>query len=215
MNNRLQSHLFWGKHAPLSTLAGAFLLIMASSRLAFAIFCSGALLWVYCLTAFVYYSSRKIIPEKGKFIIHLFLSSLICSMYILIMSFMNPILVTASWVFLVLIPPCCISSGLFEHPDKQDIGVANILFRVGLEAGYLGLLIIAISLIREPLGMGSLSFPGSPYGINEIFGIIEDGEGFIPVRLLSASSGGLIILGLSVATFRYFRNQNSLKEDEL
>ena len=215
MNSRLQSHIFWGKHAPLYTLTGAFLLIIASSRLAFAIFCAGALLWVYGLTAIAYYSSRKIMPERGKIIIYLFLTSFICSIYMLLMSFINPLLVVASWFFLVLIPPCCVSSGLFEYSDSQDDGITDILFRVELEAGYLGLLIIAISLIREPLGIGSLSFPGSPYGINEIFGTIEDGEGFIPIRLISASAGWLIILGLSVAAFRYFLNHNSQKEDEL
>jgi len=213
MNNPLQSDIFWGKYAPLSTLAGAFLLILASSRLAFAILCGGALLWVYCLTALVYYSCWKFLPKKGKIIILLFLSTLICNLYLLLISLLNPLLAAGSWFFLVFIPPCCIGSDRFERLNALDI--RECLPRVFLEAGCLGLLIIAISLIREPLGMGSLSFPGGIWGITEVFNPEEDGEGFFPIRLLSVSAGGLLILGFVVAVFRFFRNQKSIPENDL
>ena len=213
MNQRLQSHIFWGKHAPLSTLTGAFLMVMASSRFAFAIICSGALLWVYGITALAYYSGWKILPQNGKFVILLFLSSLVCSLYLLLVSFLNPFLLAATWFFLVLVPPCCVGSGLFEELRYLDI--REMLTRVLLEAGCLALLIIAISLIREPLSMGLLSFPGGIWGITEIFNTGGEGESFFPIRLLSVSAGGLLILGFGVAAFRFFRNQKSIPENDL
>ena len=213
MNDRLQADIFWGKYAPLSTMTGAFLLIMASSRLAFAIFCAGAIFWVYGLTALVFFSARRFMSKKGKIIILLFLSSLICNMYLLLMSFLNPLLVAATWFFLVLVPPCCVGSGLFQLPETYDS--ADIQPRVWQEAACLALLIIAVSLIREPLGMGSLSFPGGAFGIVEIFSPDEGGEGFFPIRLLSVSGGGLLILGLGAAIFRYFRSQQSVTEDDV
>ena len=213
MINRLHSDIFWGNYSPLSALTGAGLMIMASSRLAFAIFCTGALLWTYCLTALAYYSGKKIMPKKGKFIILLFLSSFICSVYLLIISFLNPLLVSITWFFVVLVPPCCIGSGLFENLGTQDMG--EIITRVSQEAASLGLVIIAISLIREPIGFGSLSFPGGVWGIVEIFSSKEGGEGFFPIRLLSASAGGLLILGFGVAVYRYFRSQHSVPGDDL
>jgi hypothetical protein len=211
MNDRLHSDIFWGKYAPLSSLTGAALLVIGSSRLAFAVFCTGALLWVYCLTALVFFSSRRFMPKKGKLVVLLFLSSLICNVYLLLMSFLNPLLVAWTWFFLVLIPPCCVGSGIFEQLDNQDTG--DILARVCQEAACLGLLIIAISLIREPLGMGSLSIPGGTWGIIEIFSFGEDGEGFFPIRILSVSAGGLLLLGFGIAVFRYFRSETSNSED--
>ena len=238
MNGRLQSHIFWGKYAPLSTLTGAFFLVVASTRFALAIFCAGALLWDYGFTALIFYSGRRYMPKKGRFIILLFLSSLVLSIYILIMSFLNPLLLAGAWFILVLIPPSCAGSGLFNvpgipaevpGPDRSPAGqkgqamrgssldaqdTAELIPRVWQEAACLALLVIAISLIREPLGMGTLSFPGGAWGIMELLRFGEDGEGFFPVKLLSVSAGGLLLLGFGVAVFRYVRTQQSLEEDD-
>jgi Na+-transporting NADH:ubiquinone oxidoreductase subunit NqrD len=184
---------------------------MASSRLAYAVFCLGALLWVYCFTALVFFSTQKIMPKRGKFIVLLFLSSLICSVYLLLMDLLNPLLVAGAWFFLVLVPPCCMGSGFFELEENQEPG--EILPKVALDALCLGLLIIAVSLIREPLGLGSLSFPGGVWGIREIV-IPREGEGFFPIRILSVSAGGFFILGLGIAVFRYFRSQKYNTEDD-
>jgi hypothetical protein len=141
-------------------------------------------------------------PKKGKTIILLFLLSLICSIYILFGFLLNPLLTLGTWFFLALIPPICIGSGIFE--DLEGLELDESIPRVLLEALSLALLIIALSLIREPLGMGSLSFPGGPGGIVEFFNN-DDGEGFFPIRVLSVSSGGLLLLGYIVALFHRFR----------
>ena len=212
MNNRLHSHFFWGRHAPLSAMTAVGLLLMASSRLAFAIFCAGALLWVFGLTALAFFSAQKFMPQKGKPIILLFLTSLISSMYLLLMDMLNPLLVAETWFFLVLIPPYCVGSGLFEQNEPQDPG--ELLPRVWLEAACLALIIIAISLIREPLGSGSLSFPGGTWGFAEFVVSGDDVEGFLPIRLLSVSAGGFLLLGFCVAIFRYFLSQKSVEEND-
>ena len=209
MNRRLRSHVFWGSYAPLSTLTGAVLLVLASTRLAFAIFCAGAILWVFGLSALAYFLARDFMPGRGKLVILIFLSSLISSVYILLNSLLNPLLVQTCWFFLVLVPPCCVGTGLYEQLEKLE--PEESLPRVFLEAACLGLLIVAFSLIREPLGMGSLSLPGGSGGIFEIFSI-DDGESFFPVRILSASSGALLILGYIVAAFRYFRSRYSTED---
>ncbi|MDR2617536.1 MAG: hypothetical protein LBC62_01585 [Treponema sp.] len=212
MNQRLQSHIFWGPHAPLSAMTGGALLIMASQRLAFALFCAWGLIWVFSLTALAYFSAKDFMPAKGRPVILLFLSSFICSVYLLLAAFLNPLLVQTAWFFLILVPPCCIGSGILEQLENLDPGES--LPRVFLEALCLGLLIIALSLIREPLGLGSLSLPGGPGGIFELFSS-EDPGGFFPVRIFSVSSGGLLLLGYILAVFRYFRSQYTGTEDEL
>jgi hypothetical protein len=213
MSSRLQSHFFWGARAPLSTLAAAGIIILASSRLAHAIYCLGALLWVFCLTALVYYSARSILPQKGRAVVLLFLSSLLCSLYILLTGLLSPLLIFSSWFFMVLIPPCCVGSGLFEGMDDAETG--EVLPRVFAETFCLGFVIIALSLIREPLGMGSLSLPGGVGGIVEVAGdSSQAGEGFFPIRILSATAGGLLLVGFGAALYRFFQGRYSAGEEE-
>ena len=207
MNNRSQTHFFWGPHAPLSTLAGAGIIIMSSARLAHAIFASGAIIWVYVLTSLVFFSAQKIMPKKGKFMVLLFLSSFICSIYLFLTGLLNPLLVSGAWFFIVLIPPCCIGSFLVTGLDSQDIG--QMCRRFFLEAIVFSALSIAVSLIREPLGLASLSVPGGVWGIYEVFSVSESNTGFLPIQIFSVSSGGLIILGFAAAIFRHFQKEQS------
>jgi hypothetical protein len=183
---------------------------MASSRLAFAIICAGALIWVYGFTSLVYCSSQKIMPQKGKSVILLFLSALVCSLYMLCLFLINPLLVMGTCFFLFLVPPCCIGSGVFTRLESLTPGEA--FSRALLESLVPGGLAIAMSLIREPLGLGSISFPGGAQGIVEISG--GEYEGFFPVRIFAASGGGLLILGYGVSLFRYFRSFHTNTEED-
>ena len=218
MINRLNSNIFWSSHSPLSTLSGTGLIILASSRLSFSILCAGALLWVFGLTSLVFSFSRQIIPTKGRMIILLFLSSFICGIFILLISIFNPLLIMGTSFFLILIPPIFIGSGFFEAVDLATSDSSNsvisssdpfeIVARALLEAGVLAGIIIALSLIREPLGMGTLSFPGSFHGIFELFSNRETGS-FATIRILSTSSGALLLLGYAIALYRYFKKDKT------
>ena len=205
MNRRFESHLFWGVHSPLSTLTGMALIVLASSRFAFALICAGALIWVYGLTALIFSGARKIMPKSGKMLILLFLSAFSCGIFMILTSLLNPLLIFGTGFFLFLIPPCLLGSGLIQSSMQADL--EETFSRAILEAMALALLIVAFALIREPLGMGTLSFPGGPQGFFEIFGGADEGS-FVPVRLLSASAGGLLLLGYGTALFRYFRERN-------
>jgi Na+-transporting NADH:ubiquinone oxidoreductase subunit NqrD len=201
--NHYQNHVFWGVHSPLSSLVGAGLLVMAGSRLSFAIVSAGALLWVYGFSALIFYAAGPLLPKKGRKIILLFLTSLLAGIYLLFLNLLNPLLTLSSFFFIILASPCCIGSGLFDNQTNQD--PLDALSQGLQSAAVLGVLIIAMALIREPLGMGCLSLPGGLEGIHEFFS--GDGTpGFIPIRILAASSGGLLILGYGVALYRLFRN---------
>ena len=204
MKSRFESHLFWGSHSPLSLLTGAALIVLASSRLAYALICAGALIWVYALTALIFSVARKILPTRGKMIVLLFLSTFGCGIFMLLASILNPLLILGTGFFLVLIPPCLLGSGLFEASERVDL--EELLSRTFLEALVLGLVVIAFALIREPLGMKTLSFPGGAQGITELFGSPDD-DTFVPARILSASAGGLLLLGYGTALFRFFRER--------
>jgi len=205
MSRRLSSHLFWGAHSPLSALTGAALIVMASSRFSFALLCAGALLWVYGSTAAIFSAARDIMPKRGRKVILLFLSTFFCGLFMLHVGLLNPLLVLGATFFLVLVPPTCLGSGFFEASELLTVGEA--IPRALLEAAVLSGLILALALIREPLGMGTLSFPGGVQGAVEVFDISQE-EAFIPIRFLSASAGGLLLLGYGTALFRFFRSRS-------
>jgi hypothetical protein len=105
----------------------------------------------------------------------------------------------------------CTGSGLFERINSLEIDRA--VSRAVGEAAVLGLLIIAFSLIREPLGYFSLSLPGGVQGIVKIFSL--DGETLLPVRIIAGSAGALLLLGYGVGLYRYFSNQRVPLEKDL
>jgi len=204
MNRRFDSPLFWGNHSPFSSLCGAGLIILSSSRFAFAIISAGAIIWVYALTALVFSSGRPIIPARGKMIILLFLSAFFCGFFMLLLGLFNPLLILGSGFFLFLVPPFILGSEFFENADGVDL--FEVISRALLEAAVVGGIILALALIREPLGMGTLSLPGGPGGIIDLVDSNKN-ENFLFVRIFSVSSGGLLLFGYGIALFRYFREQ--------
>jgi hypothetical protein len=204
MKGRFSSHPFWGSHSPLSALSGAALIILASSRLSFALICSGTLVWVFGLTVLTYSCARSILPSKGKMVILLFLSSFFCGIFVILISILNPLLILGTVFFIVLVPPWCMSTGFF---DIESLDPFEAISRALLEAVVFSGVIIALSLIREPLGMGTISIPGSNQGIMEIYEG-QNGETLLPGRILSISAGGLLLFGYAIALYRYFKDRS-------
>lgn len=205
MKGRLDSHIFWGSHSPLSSFSAVALIILASSRLAFALVSAGAIIWVYGLSALIFSGARRIMPGRGKMVILIFLSAFLCGIFMMLLGVLNPLIVLGTGFFLFLVPLCLIGSGLFEASEHAE--TVEFFSRAFLEGCVLALVIITFALIREPLGMGTLSFPGGPQGFFEIFGD-PDTDAFVPARILSASAGGLLLLGYLTALFRYLRERS-------
>ena len=218
MNRYIDSHVFWGLKSPFSALTGAGLIIMASGRFAFAVACSTGLVWVYVLTALVFHAARPIMPSNGRNLILLFLSSFLCGLFILLMSLVNPLLIMNIAFILLLIPPFCLSTRFFETTESTDL--FDTIIRALLEAVSLAGIILAFALIREPLGLGTLSVPSAAQGLRELFSR-EESNSLIPAQIISVSSGGLLLLGYGTALFRYirenyaeaFRGDNSSEDD--
>jgi Na+-transporting NADH:ubiquinone oxidoreductase subunit NqrD len=103
------------------------------------------------------------------------------------------------------------STGFFEAAESLDPFEA--ISRAMFEAVVFSGVIIAISLIREPFGMGALSIPGSAQGIIEIYEG-QNAETFLPGRILSISAGGLLLLGYIIALYRYFRDRSGNVSEE-
>jgi len=214
MNQRIGMHLFWGQVSPLSSLTGLALIVLASSRFSYALIITAAFLWVYGLASLIYAFTRKYIPAKGRMIVLLFLVTFLCGIFALFTSMINPLLIMTTSFFLVLIPPTCLGSGFFQAAElDNNHNPGELVSRALLEAAVLSALIIAFSLLREPLGFGTLSIPGSPGGIVELF-YWANADGFILIRILSLSSGAILLLGYIIALYRYIGKQlGSISED--
>ena len=201
--NVMESHLFWGKHSPLASLSGAALLVIASGRIAFALICSLALVWVYVFVLAAAKLGGAYFPQWGRNIVLLFIASLAAGIFLLLLWIFNPVLALESSFFVFLVPVTFIASGLSGRVLEYDMG--EVLSQAVAEALMLGVLILGFSLIREPLGFGSISFPG--------FDIIRFAKNE-PLQFLQASSGALIILGYGIAVYQRLRNEISNSEDE-
>jgi hypothetical protein len=199
MNNPyLQKHLFWGPHAPLSTLIGAGLIIMASSRTAFALVALGALVWVYGLTALIFRVASPALPATGKNLTLVSLASFFGGLFQLMLCLISPLLASETALLVILAPVCCIASGVL--PRLESLSPEDALLRAVCEALVLGLLTLILAVVREPLGFGAFSLPGGPGGIIEIFGKGENS--FFPIQIIGGSAGALLLFGYGLALFR-------------
>ncbi|MDR2020017.1 MAG: hypothetical protein LBQ14_04550 [Treponema sp.] len=208
MSQHYRSHIFLGSHAPLSTLAGAGLLIMGSGRTAYALLTAGALVWVYALTVLVLTAAKPLLPVRGKTALEIFTASFFGSFFLLLFSFFNPLLSMELTLLVLLTPVSCVVSQVCRRTGNLEAGQA--VGRALLEGLILGLLVLALALIREPLGFGSLSVPGGPRGIILFF---DYGGLYFPVKTAAVSSGALIFLGYAVVIFRRCRSRYVHPED--
>jgi hypothetical protein len=203
MNSHLQSHVFWGTNSPLTSFAGAALFVIASDRISAAIICLLALLWINLFTMLATGTGRKFFPAQGVNAVLIFVSSFAAFLFFFIVWLFSPVTAMESTLFILIGPVLLLSSGL--HSRIREYDTVEMLSQGAAEAFVMGMLILALALIREPLGFGSFSIPGS--------GLIRFAkEGLL--SLFQFSSGALILLGYGTALYRYHRNQYTNSEDE-
>ena len=205
-----QSHIFWGSRSPLASLSAGALLIMATSRLAYAVAVTGALFWVYGFSVLAAYSGSRLFPARGKFLIQIVLASFTGALYLLLLWFVCPLTALEVLFLVSLVPLFCAGSGIFKRAESLDL--VDAVARALSEAGVFGALLLIASLIREPVGFGCLSLPGGARGITML---AVFGDGFVPIRLAASSAGALLLLGYGVGLYRHFRTIHAPREDEL
>ncbi|MDR2807484.1 MAG: hypothetical protein LBB43_00575 [Spirochaetaceae bacterium] len=206
MKKRLYS--YWAKDSSLlSIMSGLGIIIIASSRLAFALIAAASLLWVYCVTAILVFFLHTFLPKKGSGVILIFLSSFVSGLFFAFFQFFSPLLALEIECIIALSPCCCIGSKVLERLNFSD--ALDTFLSSLFEAATVAVVIIAISLIREPLGFLCLSIPGGPSGIIELFAA-RDLESVFHIRFFSGSAGALLLFGYGFATIRNNRSKPHL-----
>jgi hypothetical protein len=193
----------------LSSLACAGLLVVATGRLAYALTVGLALVFVYLCSIVSLWAGLPLVSDRIRGGIAVILSSLFAAVYLLVLSLISPLLVQEVSFFVLLAPIVFIASGIVDRSIKDEVGAA--VGRASIESGSILALLVAFALVREPLGYGSLSVPGSD-GI-----IVVLGSGTAPVlavRAVASSVGGLILTAYAVFAFRKLRAGASEESSE-
>ena len=214
MNNLRQQHSFWGSLSPLGGLTGVGLLIMACGRLSWAITVAGSLFWVYGLTSFAFAflsldKVKKILPEKGLVTLFTCLAVFFGSIYILLFWLLCPFAALEVFLLLLLVPLFCANSGVVQQmhstaEHKYSDVFDNVSDAIS-QAASLASLIIAFSIIREPLSYCMLSFPGTYQGMVTIM-YFKSGA-FFPIGIFAASAGSLLLLGYLICFYQYWKGK--------
>jgi len=210
-----RQHSFWGSLSPLGGLAGAGLLIMASARLSWAITVAGSLFWVYGLTsfAFAFLSSpvcKKFFPVCGRATIYTCLAAFFGTLYLLMFWLLCPLAAFETFMMLMLVPLFCAGSGVVEdQASSVAVNPHHDVFEhvsdAVSQAASLACLLVAFSIIREPLSFCSLSFPGTYQGMVTI--MYFKSSAFFPMRIFAPSAGALLLLGYFICLYQYCKGK--------
>jgi len=199
---QMQAHLFWGKHSPLSSFTGIGLLVLASSRVDSALICILALLWTGFATMLSMGLGRAVLPEKGRAAVQVFAASFNALLFYFALSLINPLAALEDALFILLCPVFLVSSGLYDR--VKDYDTSEMVSQASAEAMVMGLLVLALALIREPLGYGSLSLPG--------MGIARFAQD--PAAVFKFSSGAFILLGYGTVLYRWRKKDFTRSEED-
>ena len=208
-----RQHSFWGSLSPLGGLTGAGLLIMATARLSWAVTVAGSLFWVYGLTAFTFTflsssAGKKVLPQNGKKHLFTCLASFFGSIYLLLFWLICPFAAFETFLPLLLVPLFCAGSGVSEKiiypPENSRADVFDYVSDAVSQAAVLAGLLIAFSILREPLAYCTLSFPGSSHGMVTVM-YFRTGA-FFPVGIFAPSAGALLLLGFFICLYQYCKN---------
>jgi hypothetical protein len=209
-----RQHSFWGSLSPLGGLTGAGILIMASGRLSWAITVAGSLFWVYGLTALSFASleiagKKKILPVNGRGIFFICLAAFFSSIYLLLFWLLCPFAAMEVFIPLLLVPLFCASPDFVQQmqslTEGANIDIFENLSDAVSQAASLAGLLIAFSIIREPLSYCTLSFPGTYHGLITIM-YFKAGT-FFPMSIFSSSAGALLLLGYFICLYQYWKGK--------
>jgi Na+-transporting NADH:ubiquinone oxidoreductase subunit NqrD len=201
--------LFRVFHRPLTVLSATALLVVASSRLAFAIIAALDLVAVYSLTLLIAESLKRLrffshsrqeirlFPQTNRNIIFIFLSNLVGCLFFFVYYCVMPLLALETIFITLFVPVFAYSENIGEKYGGLPPALA--LKSCFFESLCLGALTIVIALIREPLGYATLSLPGGSGGIIELF---NKGKFPFAVEIVSLSSGGFLLIGFIMVVFR-------------
>ena len=144
-----------------------------------------SLLFVASLSAFTVSLLRKITPHRVRLVMQmLVISTLVILVHLYLRAYFFD-MSRALGPYVGLIITNCIIMGRCEAYAMRNGPVMSFLDSLGSATGY-ALVLLAISLIREPLGHGTL------------LGMQVAPAGYVPMLIVSAAPGAFVTMGIVV-----------------
>ncbi|MDR1468499.1 MAG: hypothetical protein LBT00_04335 [Spirochaetaceae bacterium] len=217
VKNNVITFLFKVFFRPLTILSATALLIVASSRFAFALIAALNLVVVYVLTVLIAEALKRLkvpkqgggkialFPQENRKIISVFLANLAGCAFFFVYYCITPLLAMETLFITLFVPIFAYSENISEKYAALPLPLA--LKRCFFESFSLGALIMVIALIREPLGYATLSLPGGSGGIIELFH--QEGNLSFAVEIASLSSGAFLLVGFIMVLFRVIERRKT------
>jgi hypothetical protein len=208
-----RQYSFFGRQSALGALTCAGILVIGSARLCWAITIAGGLLWVYGLTSFTFAFllstiGDKIMPVRGRSALYVCLASFWGSLYLLLFWLLCPLAALETFFILLLIPLYYAVSGIADQMpssvNNSNIDIFELASDSVSQAGVISGLLIAFSILREPLSYCSLTFPGSSQGMITI--MYFKANSFFPIGIFASASGALLLLAYIVCLYQYSKS---------
>lgn len=202
MQNSLRFRFFEGLRSPAVLVTVVPLLIIGTSRLAFAVVSALAFVWTMCASLAITYLARKVFPAAlfGR-LLPLSLYTFIAGLFQFALELFNPVLAQEVILMVMFAPVILFASGAADRASELSFKAA--LGTAVFESVSAGIIITGFALMREPLGYGALTLPGGARGIFELFSF-EDFA--FPAQIISASPGALLLLGYLFLIFRLIKS---------
>ncbi|MDR0527781.1 MAG: hypothetical protein LBG79_08225 [Spirochaetaceae bacterium] len=193
--------------SPALLLSAAPLLIISTSRLAFALIAACALIWTAGISICISRLPQRIFPQKTFFgILPLFLFSWTASLFFFVLEILNPVLAQETMLIVLITPAMFFAGGICNR--TQNLSFKAALGKTLGETSVSGAFFVCFAVLRETLGYGALSIPCRE-GIKELFSF--EGDAF-PVQIISSASGAFLLLGYIFFIARFIRPRKA-KED--
>jgi hypothetical protein len=208
--NGVVGFLFRFFNRPLITLSAAALLVVASSRLAFAIIAVINLVVVHTLTVLIVEPLKRarlfkqskqeiwLFPKKNQKLVYLFLANFVGCLFFFVYYCITPLLAMETIFITLFVPMFAYSEEVGEK--YSSLPLPHAIKSCFFDSFYPGILTVAIALIREPLGYATLSLPGGNGGIIELFN--KNGSFPFAIEIISLSSGAFLLIGYIMVVFR-------------
>jgi hypothetical protein len=202
--------LFKDFHRPLKALSATALLVVASSRFAFALIAAMNLVFVYMFALLLAESLKRLkvsrqfdakivlFPQKNRKIVNVFLVNFAGCIFFFAYYCIAPLLAMETLFITLFVPIFAYSENILEKHSALSpfLAAKNCFF----ESLYLSISIMVVALIREPLGYAALSLPGGSGGIIELFN--KEGRFPFAVEIVSLSAGAFLLVGFIMVLFR-------------
>ena len=177
-------------------LLGLCSVLATSNTLSSAVGMGLAVMLVLMMTNLLISLLRKIIPDEIRIPVYIIIIAATVTVVEMLMKAFTPELTTSLGVYLQLIVVNCIIMARAEVFASKNKPLDSLIDGLGTSFGYL-LSIVVLSLIREILGTGSLSFV-NPFTNETVFSwTIFDAR--YAITILVNNTGAFLVLGLLLA----------------